>query len=169
MIAQDIDVPAADTARPSMSGVTLTSLPSVLMVTRGKGWLQSSLVTPPSAARAFVAGDQVTAAVEGGSLGNTVHYRAFAKFFSRPNLQDATGSTPVGGWDSLRQGGRLDWAPTKQDRISVTGEWSLSNLREMDDEITSLTPPFESRVGEHDKTTASFLVTRWNPSTTPCS
>ena len=47
-----------------MSGVTLTSLPAVVMPTRGEVWLEGTLQTPPSAARTFVAGDQVTAAVE---------------------------------------------------------------------------------------------------------
>jgi hypothetical protein len=47
-----------------MSGVTLTSVPSVLMITKGKAWLEQALPTPPTAARAFVAGDQITAAVE---------------------------------------------------------------------------------------------------------
>jgi hypothetical protein len=64
MVAQDIDVPAYEPERMAMSGVTLTSLPSVLMITRGPGWLESTLGTPPSAARSFVAGDQLTAGVE---------------------------------------------------------------------------------------------------------
>jgi hypothetical protein len=60
----DVDVPGFDTTRPAMSGVTLTSLPSVLMITRGDGWLSEALATPPSAMRSFVAGDRLTAAVE---------------------------------------------------------------------------------------------------------
>ena len=47
-----------------MSGVTLTSLPSVLMLTRGDGWLQEALGAPPSAARSFVIGDHIRAGVE---------------------------------------------------------------------------------------------------------
>ncbi len=63
-ITCDVEVPAFDPERLAMSGVTLTSLPSVLMYTRGDQWLQAMLETPPSAARSFVAGDQITAAVE---------------------------------------------------------------------------------------------------------
>ena len=92
----------------------------------------------------------------------TAHYRVFSKYFARPSLQDAAGTTPFGGWNSLRQGGRLDWSPTRTDLITLSGEWSLSNLREIDDEVTSFTPPFEAMVEEHDKTTTSFLLTRWN-------
>ena len=47
-----------------MSGVTISSLPSILMLTRGKSWLDASLTSPPSAARVFVQGDRLTAAVE---------------------------------------------------------------------------------------------------------
>ncbi|MEN3336612.1 MAG: hypothetical protein V7647_288 [Acidobacteriota bacterium] len=59
-----VEVPRFDREKLSMSGVTMTSLPSVVMLTRGKPWLESSLETPPSAARTFVAGDRVTAAVQ---------------------------------------------------------------------------------------------------------
>ena len=64
LVTTDVDVPGFDRQQLRMSGVTLTSLPSVLMLTRGKAWLETSLETPPSAARSFVAGDRVTAAVE---------------------------------------------------------------------------------------------------------
>jgi VWFA-related protein len=64
MVTQTIDVPGYAPAVLSMSGVSMTSLPSVLMLTRGDFWLKSSLATPPTAARQFVAGDQVTGAVE---------------------------------------------------------------------------------------------------------
>ena len=47
-----------------LSGLTLTSVPSVLMITKGKPWLDQALPTPPTAARTFVAGDQIVAAVE---------------------------------------------------------------------------------------------------------
>ena len=48
----DVDVPSFEPDDLAMSGVTLTSLPSVLMFTRGDDWLQPALGTPPSAARA---------------------------------------------------------------------------------------------------------------------
>jgi iron complex outermembrane receptor protein len=102
------------------------------------------------------------AARYGGSMGKQVQYRLFGKYFNRPSLQDPEGNTPYGGWNSWRQGGRLDWSPNTTDTVTLSGDWSRSNLREVDDEITSLTPPFESVVEEHDKTTTAFLMTRWN-------
>ena len=64
LVTNVIEVPGFERQKLSLSGVTLTSLPSVLMPTRGKAWLETSLGMPPSAARTFVAGDQITAAVE---------------------------------------------------------------------------------------------------------
>ena len=64
MITHDIIVPEIRRAGLDMSGVTITSVPSMLMITRGKAWLDRALPTPPTAARRFVAGDQMVAAVE---------------------------------------------------------------------------------------------------------
>jgi len=64
LVTVDVDVPRFERERVSMSGITMTSLPSVLMITDGNARLSATLKTPPSAARAFVAGDQITAAVE---------------------------------------------------------------------------------------------------------
>ena len=64
MITYDIVVPATRRNGLEMSGVTLTSAPSVLMITKGKPWLEQALPTPPTAARRFVAGDEIVAAVE---------------------------------------------------------------------------------------------------------
>jgi hypothetical protein len=64
LVTNMVDVARFDRQKLSLSGVSMTSLPSVLMPTRGKAWLESSLGMPPTAARTFVAGDQITAAVE---------------------------------------------------------------------------------------------------------
>ena len=64
MVTSAVDVPAYDTPRTSMSGVTITSLPAQLMLTRGDTWKEPALPTPPTASRTFVAGDRVTAAVQ---------------------------------------------------------------------------------------------------------
>lgn len=63
LVTADLVVPDFD-ARASLSGVTLTSLPAVLMVSRGEHRLATALQTPPTAVRQFVTGDQVRAAVE---------------------------------------------------------------------------------------------------------
>ena len=64
LVTRDVDVPKFETDRLHVSGVAITSLPSVLAITQGAARLSSALKTPPSAARTFVSGDQVTAAVE---------------------------------------------------------------------------------------------------------
>ena len=64
MVTQDVVVPEVRRDRTELSAVTITSVPSVLMITKGKAWLDRALPTPPTAARAFVIGDQLVAAVE---------------------------------------------------------------------------------------------------------
>jgi VWFA-related protein len=64
MITHDFVVPEGRRRGVDLSGVTLTSVPSVLMITKGKPWLERVLSTPPTAARTFVGGDQIVAAVE---------------------------------------------------------------------------------------------------------
>lgn len=64
MVTHTIDVPPFAPDQLALSGITLTSLPAVLSVTRGDGWLQGVLGTPPSAARSFVTGDRLVAALE---------------------------------------------------------------------------------------------------------
>jgi VWFA-related protein len=63
VVTSDLEVPSF-AGGPSLSGVLLTSLPSVLMVTRGETRLASALGTPPTAERRFVAGDRIVAAAE---------------------------------------------------------------------------------------------------------
>ena len=64
LVTYDVDVPKFDADHFQMSGVTLTSLPSVLSITQGAARLAAPLKTPPSAARTFVSGDQITIALE---------------------------------------------------------------------------------------------------------
>ena len=64
LVTADVEVPKFKPDRPALSGVTLTSLTSVLMLTKGESRPAAALNTPPSAARTFVAGDQLTAAVD---------------------------------------------------------------------------------------------------------
>jgi VWFA-related protein len=64
MVVHEIDVPRFADDRVALSGIALTSLPSVLMVTRSETPLPSKLETPPSATRAFVRGDRLTAVAE---------------------------------------------------------------------------------------------------------
>jgi len=63
LVTADVDVPKLEPDRPALSGVTITSLTSMLMITKGEAPASALLTTPPSAARTFVAGDQLAAIV----------------------------------------------------------------------------------------------------------
>jgi len=64
LVTTDVEVPRLRPDRPALSGVTLTSMTSVLMLTKGDSMPGTALTTPPSAARTFVAGDLLTAVVD---------------------------------------------------------------------------------------------------------
>lgn len=64
LVTCDLDALKFEPERFGMSGVAITSLPSTLAVTQGQGRLAAMLKTPTSAARTFVSGDHLTAAVE---------------------------------------------------------------------------------------------------------
>jgi VWFA-related protein len=64
LVTHMFEVPRFVRGELSISGVLITSLPSVLGLTRGETRLERTLETPPSAARTFVAGDRLSAAVE---------------------------------------------------------------------------------------------------------
>lgn len=63
LVTTEVDVPKFEN-RAALSAVTLTSMPAVLMVTRGDARLAQVLRTPPTVARTFVAGDRIVAAAE---------------------------------------------------------------------------------------------------------
>jgi hypothetical protein len=89
LVTGDIDVPKFETDRLHVSGIAITSLPSVLAITQGAARLSSALKTPPSAARTFVSGDQVTAAVE-------VYVPSLVSIDVAALLEDAQGGrTPI--------------------------------------------------------------------------
>jgi iron complex outermembrane recepter protein len=98
----------------------------------------------------------------GGRVNDAIQYRVFAKYFSRPNMPLFSGEVPAGYWNSFRQGGRVDWSATTRDTLTFSGEWHRAKMVEIDDEITSYSPPFESTVEEHDASASGFLLTQWN-------
>ena len=63
LVTADVVVPRFDKT-VGLSGVSLTSLPASLMITRGEARLAEVLQLPPTATRTFVRGDRIRAAVE---------------------------------------------------------------------------------------------------------
>jgi hypothetical protein len=64
LVTADVEVPSFAADRAALSGVTLTSLTSVVMLTRSDAKPADAPASPPSAARRFVAGDRLTATVD---------------------------------------------------------------------------------------------------------
>jgi iron complex outermembrane recepter protein len=58
----------------------------------------------------------------GGETRDAVHYRGYVKYFNRGSLLTDQGLSAHDEWDSLRGGGRLEWAPSRRDRLTVHGD-----------------------------------------------
>lgn len=58
----------------------------------------------------------------GGKAGEKGHYRIWGKFLERDDFAQANGTDANDGWQALRGGYRVDWAPTGRDSMTVAGD-----------------------------------------------
>ena len=59
----------------------------------------------------------------GGAIGADLHYRVYAKGFSRDGLVDSAGNDTPDAWDSMRGGFRVDWEPNGEDLVTLQGDY----------------------------------------------
>jgi len=59
----------------------------------------------------------------GGAVGPDLHYRAYVKYFNRAGLVDAGGNETPDAWDSIRGGFRADWEPSREDLVTLQGDY----------------------------------------------
>ena len=57
----------------------------------------------------------------GGTLGQSTHYRVYAKYFNQAQQADLTGQDGADGWHSLRGGFRTDSTLSTKDELTVQG------------------------------------------------
>jgi iron complex outermembrane recepter protein len=96
----------------------------------------------------------------GGQLATNLYYRAYVKYFNRASFVDASGQDTPDAWDSIRGGGRLDWEPSPQDRLTLEGEYYQATLHENAD-IVSPAPPFWQSVNLTDHDDGGNVLGRW--------
>ena len=58
----------------------------------------------------------------GGEVGNSTHYRAYAKYFNSDHFPDPTDQDGGDGWHMLRSGFRTDTTLTSKDTLTVQGD-----------------------------------------------
>lgn len=103
----------------------------------------------------------------GGQLSETVHYRAYVKYFDREDTALREGSHS-GEWDAIRGGFRLDWAPGRNAKSGpspnlFTLEGEL--YRGRNDQFFTAVPPFPephvAHVHDIQKTDGGHVLGRW--------
>ncbi len=106
----------------------------------------------------------------GGDLGENLTYRFYGKYFRRDNSQGTIPEGSADDWDSYSGGLRLDWQPSSQDQLTITGNLydfiAGTTRREV---VRSVPPPPPSnfiRTIEQDHTfRGGNLTTTWNHQT----
>ncbi|HXI50268.1 MAG TPA: TonB-dependent receptor plug domain-containing protein [Candidatus Saccharimonadales bacterium] len=76
----------------------------------------------------------------GGQLGENAYYRVYTKYFSRDSSVLPNGDTADDRWDMARAGFRTDWEPTRDNTLTLQGDW-YSGRMDQTYNFPSLTPP----------------------------
>lgn len=97
----------------------------------------------------------------GGKIGENAHYRAYAKYFNRDGLAQASGLDANDGQDAFRGGGRIDWQLSERDLLTLQGDIYNSRLRETPT-IVSLAAPFAPPVNLRGEISGGNVLGRWN-------
>jgi len=117
-----------------------------------QGWLAST---------SFGTEDQPSVSLRyGGAIGGNFHYRAYVKYFNRDGLVNPDGSRAPDAWDSIRGGFRADWEPSKEDLITLQGDYySLHTGGNIT--VPLLTPPFSQTSQTDNSSEGGNVLGRW--------
>jgi iron complex outermembrane receptor protein len=96
----------------------------------------------------------------GGTIGDDLAWRGFAKFTDQDDSKLASGDDASDGWRQGRMGFRTDWTPRSGDKVSVSGEVFRSNANTDFLEYT-LSPPFRQQLEDHGNAYGGYLLGNW--------
>ncbi len=96
----------------------------------------------------------------GGALTDTLHYRAYVKYFNRAGSNDPAGSESPDSWDSIRGGFRTDWEPSREDLFTLQGDYYSLHTGE-NVTVPVLTPPFRETSETQSTSRGGNIVGRW--------
>ncbi len=96
----------------------------------------------------------------GGKIGDSAHFRIYAKYFDRDKGKGALGLAANDDWNALRGGFRMDWQQSDTDTITVQGDLYESEAGMALTNATIIPPYMESVTGENESNGGN-LLTRW--------
>jgi iron complex outermembrane receptor protein len=103
----------------------------------------------------------------GGTIGEDLHYRAYAKAFNRDGGYPGDGSE-YDDWWMARGGFRADWRPQIENLFTLQGDLYQGQLGSMVT-ITEFTPPFQEVERGNSDVSGGNLLGRWTHAFTPSS
>jgi len=77
----------------------------------------------------------------GGQLGQSLHYRAYGKYFNRTGLVDGSGQPTPDDREARRAGLRMDWTPSQENKVMLESDFHNTDAGETSS-VASLTAPF---------------------------
>ncbi len=101
----------------------------------------------------------------GGKIGDTAHYRGYAKYFDIDPSRDASGNNAFDGWNASRGGFRIDASPTADNSFTLQGDLYSGSYGET---LTGpmLAPPYYATFLNKGNFSGGNLLGRWNHSFT---
>lgn len=94
----------------------------------------------------------------GGKLGDTAYYRVYGKYFERDEAVYANGDRGNDGYDAVREGFRIDWDRSEQDRITWQGDFYNGHAAQKTN-MTSATSNYA--INENNTVRGWNMLTRW--------
>jgi len=94
----------------------------------------------------------------GGKLGENAYYRVYTKYFNRDEAVYTNGRHANDRYDALREGFRIDWDKSKQDHVTLQGDF-YSGHSALRSNLTSPTRNFQS--DDNTAVRGWNILTRW--------
>jgi iron complex outermembrane recepter protein len=98
----------------------------------------------------------------GGSLGKSVDYRVYGKYFNQDHFEDPAGQSGGDGWHILRGGFRTDSALSSKDTLTVQGDVYTGREGDPGVFLPSVTSPGLVEVIQQVNLAAGYLQSIWN-------
>jgi iron complex outermembrane recepter protein len=96
----------------------------------------------------------------GGQITSNLYYRVYGSYSRRPGFDDRNGPSMDDDWDLGRGGFRLDWEPSQENHVSLSGEYFQGNFGEQVSK-TAAVPPTNALLDVDVNNRGGNLVGSW--------
>jgi len=97
----------------------------------------------------------------GGRLGEQAYFRVYGKYFTRDAFADSAGQQGADDWRVLRTGGRIDWAFSAKNMLTLQGDAYDGEIGQPLSITTSLSPPYVKTILSDIRVSGGSVLGRW--------